>query len=270
MTFSSPFKNKEHLRVPYLVTFSYIFLPMLFSATIPGPIPPSGSPVSENLKSPVFQVGMGGPEEIEEYFDNDNTFDFQDHGGNDGLGFMVQSGVKPQVSRINFLNYSNARLPVDDPTISSDFGWRTPPCKGCSADHKGVDFVPGAGSPIYAILDGMVVEAGYLGGYGYWVKLEHLVPAPDGSETVERWESIYAHMQEDSIPENVKIGAVVSKGDRLGRVGNTGMSTGAHLHFEIRIDGENYDPMPLVTLYQNIELVEADKEREGQLTISYR
>ena len=213
---------------------------------------------------------MGGPEEIQDYFDNDNIEDFQDHLDNDGFGFVVQSGVKPQVSRINFLNYSNARLPVNEPIISSDFGWRTPPCGGCSADPKGVDFVPGAGKPVYAILDGMVVEAGYLGGYGYWVKLEHLVPASDGSETVERWETIYAHMQEDSIPENIKVGAVVSKGAKLGRVGNTGMSTGAHLHFEIRIDGENYDPMPLVTLYQTIELVEADKEREGQLTISYR
>ena len=270
MTFGTPFLRRPHMVVPSTVTFIYLFLPMLFTLEMPTPIPASGSPVTEKLEPRVTATGAGGPEDLEFIFEDESVRDHSEALFGTRNGLTITSSVNPQISRINYLNYSNARLPVSDPVISSDFGWRTPPCNGCSAKHQGVDFVPGEGKPVYAILDGMVVEAGYLGGFGYWVKLEHLVPAPDGSETVERWETIYAHMQEGSIPENVKIGAVVSKGDRLGRVGNTGMSTGAHLHFEIRIDGENYDPMPLVTLYQNIELVEADKEREEQLVISYR
>ena len=157
------------------------------------------------------------------------------------------------VQRVNKLNYSNAIWPVFPVEVSSDYGWRTPPCDGCSADHKGTDFVPGRGAEVWAVLDGLVIEAGVLGGYGTWVKLEHRVPSIDEPGEFEVWETVYAHLQPDSIPEDVGVGAVVKKGDVLGLVGNTGMSTGDHLHFEIQVNGEHQDPFPLLATYEWIE-----------------
>jgi murein DD-endopeptidase MepM/ murein hydrolase activator NlpD len=157
------------------------------------------------------------------------------------------------VDRYNKLNYSNAIWPVDPPEVSSDFGWRTPPCDGCSADHKGTDFVPGRGADVVAVLDGLVVEAGVLGGYGTWVKLEHRVPSVDFPGEYETWETVYAHLQTDSIPNGVGVGSIVKKGDLLGLVGDTGQSTGDHLHFEITVNGEHKNPLPLLATYQVIE-----------------
>lgn len=162
---------------------------------------------------------------------------------------------KPRVfvDRFNKLNYSNAIWPVDPPEVSSEFGWRSPPCDGCSADHKGTDFVPGRGADVVAVLDGLVVEAGILGGYGTWVKLEHRVPSVDTPGEYETWETVYAHLQTNSIPEEVGVGSIVKQGDLLGLVGNTGNSTGDHLHFEIKVNGEHQNPFPLLATYQVIE-----------------
>jgi len=261
-------KRKDVLHV-YIFTAVWLFVPNVFSIEIPTPLAASGSPVVEDKNSAGIPPlgGVGGPEDDLEFYFQDEA-DHKIVGLNDrGPGLTTSGSESPPVYRINYLNYASAILPVDSPEISSDFGWRSPPCSGCSADHRGVDFVPGAGKPIYAILDGMVVESGFLGGYGYWVKLEHIVPNP-GTNELENWETVYAHMQEDSIPEEVKVGAVVKKGEIIGRVGNTGMSTGPHLHFELRIEGEQIDPLPFISEYQTIEIEETRKELE--LEIAYR
>mgnify|MGYP002628057166 FL=1 len=117
--------------------------------------------------------------------------------------------------------------------ISSGFGDRVAPCRYCSSNHRGVDFIPGNGAPIFAIADGVVTASEYGGGYGQYVYIEHSI----GGQTVL---SVYAHMQRGSSP--VQQGQTVSAGEFLGLVGNTGISTGAHLHFEIRIDGEYANP----------------------------
>jgi len=156
------------------------------------------------------------------------------------------------ILRENKLNYSNAIFPVEPADISSDFGWRTPPCEGCSADHHGVDFVPGHGSDVVSILDGLVVEAGINGGYGTWVMIKHLVPSTEEEGEFEEWHTIYAHLIADSIPEDVGVGSIVKKGQLIGLVGNTGQSTGSHLHFEILVNGEPEDPMPLLAQYSRV------------------
>lgn len=266
MSFSQWRESRKMIMPAYLITGFWCFFPMTVSMSMPSAIEASGSPASENNSYVKTKAtGMGGPrEEIQTFFDNEednqNTLLFGDPDG----GLVISGSQNPEIYRINYLNYAYAILPVDDPEISSDFGWREAPCSGCSSDHQGVDFVPGEGERVYAVLDGMVIESGYLGGYGYWVKLEHLVPNPETDE-VETWETVYAHMQEDSIPEEVRIGAVVKKGDVVGRVGNTGMSTGPHLHFEVRVEGEHFDPLPLIAEYQVIEV-----EEKRDLTISYR
>ena len=117
--------------------------------------------------------------------------------------------------------------------ISSGFGDRVAPCRYCSSDHRGVDFVPGNGAPIFAIADGVVTASEFGGGYGQYVYLEHDI---NGRSVL----TVYAHMQRGSSP--LRVGDVVQVGDFIGLVGNTGISTGPHLHFEVRIEGEYVDP----------------------------
>ena len=117
--------------------------------------------------------------------------------------------------------------------ISSGYGDRVAPCRYCSSDHRGVDFVPGNGAPIFAIADGVVTAAEFGGGYGQYVYLEHDI---NGRSVL----TVYAHMQRGSSP--LRVGDEVEVGDFIGLVGNTGISTGPHLHFEVRIEGEYVDP----------------------------
>ena len=117
--------------------------------------------------------------------------------------------------------------------ISSGYGDRVAPCRYCSSNHRGVDFVPGNGAPIFAIADGVVTAAEFGGGYGQYVYLEHDI---NGRSVL----TVYAHMQRGSSP--LRVGDEVEVGDFIGLVGNTGISTGPHLHFEVRIEGEYVNP----------------------------
>ncbi|MGV0837359.1 M23 family metallopeptidase [Mycolicibacterium thermoresistibile] len=91
--------------------------------------------------------------------------------------------------------------------------------------HGGIDIANAVGTPILAAADGVVIETGPQGGYGIWVKLRH----SDGTVTV------YAHLSS----VGVSVGQRVMAGDQIARMGNTGNSTGPHLHFEVLLDGVN-------------------------------
>src|SRR5690606_21744821 len=106
--------------------------------------------------------------------------------------------------------------------ISSWFGARS--CAGCTSDHRGIDFNPGAGAPIAAIADGVVVESGWGGALGERIIIEHVV---NGQQV----RSLYAHMASGT--RAVAVGSTVARGQIIGRVGSTGLSTGPHLHFGI-------------------------------------
>ena len=98
------------------------------------------------------------------------------------------------------------------------------------AGHTGIDYALYLGTPVRAALDGTVIRAACLAtGYGTHIVLEH----EGGLQTV------YAHLSSVS----VCIGAAVREGEVIGRSGNTGNSTGPHLHFEVFVDGENIDPL---------------------------
>lgn len=100
--------------------------------------------------------------------------------------------------------------------------------------HNGVDFVPGNGTPIYAIADGIVTTATELEySFGNHVILQHNLAGVNV-------QSLYAHMQSGSSP--LQVGQEVKVGDFIGLVGETGRAYGAHLHFEIHIDGVPVDP----------------------------
>lgn len=117
--------------------------------------------------------------------------------------------------------------------ISSPFGNRVAPCTGCSSYHQGLDLQAPNGTPIYSIADGVVVAHSEGGAYGNNVSIEHVV---NGQRVV----SLYAHMVWGSSP--LVVGQQVLAGEFVGQVGNTGASTGNHLHLEVMLDGAKIDP----------------------------
>ena len=115
-----------------------------------------------------------------------------------------------------------------DPSLTSPFGYRVDPFLGRLALHPGVDLAEAYGAEIHAAATGRIVHAGLAGGYGIMVEIDH------GNGLATR----YAHMSEALVEE----GQEVDKGAVLGRLGSTGRSTGPHLHYEVRVDGEPVDP----------------------------
>ncbi len=127
------------------------------------------------------------------------------------------------------VKHGRRRTIVQRPTtlrkISSGFGSRRAPCWGCSRYHAGVDITPGYGAKVVSIANGVVIRAGRSGRMGVNTAIRHVV---NGKVVV----SVYEHLQRGSL--RFRVGQRVKHGQRIGRVGNTGSSTGAHLHFEIR------------------------------------
>ena len=116
--------------------------------------------------------------------------------------------------------------------ISSSFGPRVPPTGGASSYHQGTDFGAGCGSPIYSAAAGTVVYAGWNGGYGNFVLIDH----GGGVATA------YAHIVNGGT--FVGYGQQVAPGTHIANVGTTGTSTGCHLHLEVRIGGTAQDAVP--------------------------
>ena len=128
----------------------------------------------------------------------------------------------------------NAQLHWPAPgSITSGFGWREHPIFGERRFHAGVDINAGCGAPISSGESGQVLSAGWSGGYGLTVVVDH----GDGLST------LYAHQSEIS----VSAGQQVSRAELIGSVGTTGWSTGCHLHFEVRVNGEPVDPVPYLS-----------------------
>ena len=119
--------------------------------------------------------------------------------------------------------------PISGGRLSSGFGKRTAPKRGASTYHKGVDWATPTGTPVYASCGGTVTKAGWGSGYGYVVYITH----PDGRQTR------YAHLSKVL----VSAGQTVSQGQKIALSGNTGVSTGPHLHFEILINGSQVNPL---------------------------
>lgn len=113
--------------------------------------------------------------------------------------------------------------------LTSGFGWRRSPFSGASKMHKGLDISNKVGTPISAPARGAVTFSGPDGAYGICVTVDH------GNGIVTR----YAHMSKTL----VKVGDYVQRGDVIGALGNTGRSTGPHLHYEVILNGTPVDPM---------------------------
>lgn len=129
-------------------------------------------------------------------------------------------------------------VPVVKVDISSHFGIRSNPFGGGSFEmHEGTDFVGDVGDIIAATGDGKVVESGYNGGYGLMVTIDHGYG----------YETLYAHMSETK----VNVGDVVKRGEIIGYIGNTGRSTGPHLHYSVYRNEVAIDPEKLMKLPAN-------------------
>lgn len=140
-------------------------------------------------------------------------------------------------------------LSTGDKYVTSGFGPRSSPCSGCSSNHRGLDFAGAVGSPIGSISAGVVIDVTDVdrGGLGVHVVIEHRI---DGKLT----RSVYAHMLEGSL--TVNLGDVVLAGERIGSLGNTGSSTGPHLHLEVIVQGSHVDPYTFLKRYADDEDVE--------------
>jgi len=122
--------------------------------------------------------------------------------------------------------------PVEKLSLTSNFGVRSDPFNGGARMHKGIDIPAPMGTPVYATADGIVSRAGWASGYGNLVQISH----GGGIETR------YGHMSKLIVAAN----SYVHRGQLIGLMGSTGRSTGSHLHYEVRVDGQAINPMPFV------------------------
>jgi murein DD-endopeptidase MepM/ murein hydrolase activator NlpD len=119
-------------------------------------------------------------------------------------------------------------VPIDADHVGSTFGHRLDPIAGVNALHEGIDFVADPGTRVIASAGGVVLAAEYHPQYGNQIEIDH------GNDFTSR----YAHLSKI----NVKVGQIVKRGQAIGASGNTGRSTGPHLHFEVRFKGVAQNP----------------------------
>jgi murein DD-endopeptidase MepM/ murein hydrolase activator NlpD len=150
------------------------------------------------------------------------------------------------LSRMDAMERALAAIPTAMPAasmmLSSGFGYRSDPFTGGGAMHAGLDFKGPVGTPILAAAEGKVVLAGFHGGYGNMIEIRH------ANGLVTR----YAHLS----GLNVRSGQMVERGVQIGRMGSTGRSTGSHLHFEVRQNGQAINPRKFLEVNPDVHKVQ--------------
>lgn len=146
------------------------------------------------------------------------------------------------MARMEFLERSLLTIPSGKPTttpmLSSSYGYRRDPFNGHAAFHAGLDFPGRSGQPINAAADGKISFVGQSQGYGNVVEVEH------GNGIMTR----YAHLSGFA----GRVGQKVVRGDMIARMGSTGRSTGPHLHFEVRLNGQAVNPRPFLEARKDV------------------
>lgn len=131
-----------------------------------------------------------------------------------------------------YIKFRDFMLPLSNTKITSGFGLRVHPLFGVLKYHEGIDLKQKYGAPVRAACDGRVIFAGWAEGYGKLVILKHH----------KGYTTYYGHLSKI----RVKVGSWVNKGQIIGNVGDTGWTTGPHLHFEIRKNGVPVDPKKII------------------------
>lgn len=146
------------------------------------------------------------------------------------------------LARMEFLERSLMAIPSGKPTTApmqtSSYGYRRDPFNGHAAFHAGIDFPGSYGQPILSAAGGKVGNVGQRQGYGNVVEVEH------GNGLMTR----YAHLSGYAS----RVGQTVARGDTIGRMGSTGRSTGTHLHFEVRLNGQAINPRRFLEAAQDV------------------
>lgn len=158
--------------------------------------------------------------------------------------------------RLNALEQGLAAIPSGRPTASpvltSSYGYRRDPFNGHAAFHAGVDFPGSYGQPILAAAAGRITYVGGRPGYGNVVEIDH------GHGILTR----YAHLSRFG----ARPGAAVARGDVIARMGSTGRSTGTHLHFEVRVNGNPINPARFLEVRQDVlQVQQIAKQRIGHV-----
>lgn len=147
------------------------------------------------------------------------------------------NGILERMDRMNLYRIAAQKAPFALP-LKSAFRYTSGFGPRWGRTHEGTDFAASYGTPIYATADGIVTHAGWLAGYGRLVKIQHEF----GIETR------YAHQAKI----RVKVGQRVSRGDHIGDMGNSGRSTGTHLHYEVRVGGKPVNPMTYIKAAKDV------------------
>jgi murein DD-endopeptidase MepM/ murein hydrolase activator NlpD len=169
-----------------------------------------------NEKNDVLYAALTVGGETKKYYRfqtaDDGLVDFYDETGKSAKKFLV-------------------RKPVNNAIMRSGFGGRRHPILGYVKMHTGVDWATAFGTPIFASGNGVIEKIGWEGGYGKYIRLKH----NNGYETA------YGHMS--AFAKGMEVGKRVRQGQVIGFVGSTGLSTGAHVHYEILVNNRFVDPM---------------------------
>jgi murein DD-endopeptidase MepM/ murein hydrolase activator NlpD len=147
------------------------------------------------------------------------------------------NSVLEQLDRMNMYRIAAEQAPFSMP-LKTSFRYTSPFGYRWGRAHEGIDMAGAYASPVYATADGVVVKAGVESGYGNLVRIKHAC----GLETR------YGHLSGFHVEE----GQRVSRGELIGDMGNTGRSTGTHLHYEIRVDGSAINPMIFIKAANNV------------------
>ena len=152
--------------------------------------------------------------------------------------FELRDNIKYMSFLESFLNSVPIAKPMKHYYISSKFGSRVDPFTKKVKTHNGLDFVGPYGSVIYAPADGVVDIVAKRGGFGNSIEIDH------GNDI----KTEYAHLDSSL----VKVGDIVKRGDKIAIQGNTGRSTGQHLHWEVRVKRKNVDPMKFIKVGEKL------------------
>ena len=153
------------------------------------------------------------------------------------------NAILENLDRMNLYKIAAYQLPFAMPVKdsfrwTSGFGYRRDPKGAGNRMHEGTDMAGAYGTPVYSTADGSVTFAGWHAGYGRHIKIQHA----NGIMTT------YSHLSQI----RVEVGQRVSRGDRIGDMGNSGRSTGTHLHYEVRIGGSPVNPMTFIKAANNV------------------
>ena len=220
----------------------------------------------EPISDDVRQVGVGGVDQYQAFdrFDDDTATLLRETASM--LDEIERQVSLQEASYRELMHHAEerkerlAQLPVLRPVnshIVSDYGYRTDPILGVQRMHNGVDFAARMGTPVKAPADGVVDEVTYSASYGHYIDLRH----PKAGYITR-----YAHLSEAA--DHLREGMSVERGELIGYTGNSGRSTGPHLHYEVHEeDGGTINPMELLIPdmkpQEYAKLVERNKAQDG-------